>query len=496
MSGEPGSATRRIGRNALVRSGGELAAKLASLVFLVAVARELGTSSFGDFTFAFSLTTVLIIAAGFGTDNLVAREVSRDRAKTHHMMGNVIAIKACMSVPLILVAIVIAALAGQSAETVAAVAVLGAGVAIENLGRTWHAVLQAHERMEFISVSLILQRTLTAVAAVILLTRGGGLLFATGAYTAGAVVGVLVAHWTTRRYVTTARAPLDRSRWPALVKAAIPLGIATMLFTVLLRLDATLLGFLKGGENNVEVGVYGAAFRLVEATWFFSWSFGAASLPWIARHRSGSGVPLRDGYELGLKAVIGVLMPIGLAFALLAPDIIGDIYGEGYGGAVLPLRILGAMTVLYGINYYTATVLTARDEPARFTRMVAPVVVLNVALNLALIPSYGADGAAVAASVSGLLLAGLAIWQADAVVGAPRPLKVLAAPLAGGAAMTAGILVSGLSGIPAALLGIALYALAAFVVERALNRPDLDLLLSLVSSRSRPGSAREGSPPA
>ena len=485
MSGEPGSASRRIGRNALVRSGGEIIAKLASLAFFVAVARELGASSFGDFTFAFSLTTMVIITAGFGTDNLVARELSRDQTRTAHMMGNVVAIKAAMSVPLILLAVAIAAVTGQDSETVAAVVVLGTGVAIENLGRTWYAVLQAHERMEFISAALILQRTLTALLALFLVLLDGGLLVACGAYAIGAPFGVLVAAWATRRHVTGRSAPLDRRQWPDLVKAAFPLGVVTLAFTILLRLDATLLGILEGGEDNSEVGLYGAAFRMVEATWFLSWSFGAAALPWVARHQ-GRGLPLRDGYELGLKAVLGVLMPIGLVFALLAPEVIRDIYGDDYGGAVLPLRILGLTTICYGINYYTGTVFTARDDPTRFTRIIVVVTVVNVGLNLVLIPAYGAAGAAAAASASGLMLAILAIWQAKPIVGTPRALKVLAAPLAGGAAMTAAILgceIEGFAGVVDVVVGLAAYAGVAYLVERAVNPADLSLLRSLVASR-------------
>lgn len=55
------------------------------------------------------------------------------------------------------------------------VLVVGASVGIENLGRTWGAVLQAYQRMELISVSLITQRVATALAGVAVLLADGGL---------------------------------------------------------------------------------------------------------------------------------------------------------------------------------------------------------------------------------------------------------------------------------------------------------------------------------
>ena len=53
-------------RNAAVRSVGEIVAKAASIVFFVAVARELGKDGFGHFTFALALGVVLSAPAGFG----------------------------------------------------------------------------------------------------------------------------------------------------------------------------------------------------------------------------------------------------------------------------------------------------------------------------------------------------------------------------------------------------------------------------------------------
>ena len=67
---------QRIARNALVRSGGEIVAKVASLLFFVTMARELGREGFGAFMFALGLTTALLVGAGFGTDELTSREVA------------------------------------------------------------------------------------------------------------------------------------------------------------------------------------------------------------------------------------------------------------------------------------------------------------------------------------------------------------------------------------------------------------------------------------
>ena len=92
MAGASWRATRPCGQE-------EVVAKIASVVFFVATARVLGEESFGDFMFAISFTTVLFVVSGFGTEELLAREVSRERSTVHHFLSNTVAVKAVSRSP-------------------------------------------------------------------------------------------------------------------------------------------------------------------------------------------------------------------------------------------------------------------------------------------------------------------------------------------------------------------------------------------------------------
>src|SRR4051812_2289295 len=93
--------------NAVARAAGDAIAKIGSLAFFVAMARKLGAGGFGDFMFALSLTSMLVMASGFGTDTVLAREVARDPERVHHFRSNVMAVKGITSVGLLLVAALI-----------------------------------------------------------------------------------------------------------------------------------------------------------------------------------------------------------------------------------------------------------------------------------------------------------------------------------------------------------------------------------------------------
>ncbi len=458
--------SRRIVRNATIDSAAEIIAKLGSFALYVVMARRLGQSGFGSFIFALSLTGLLIYFADFGADSLVTREVARDRARVHTYLSNSTAVQALASIPLLIVAVGVGVLGGYSPPARAAILLVGIGVAAENLTGTRWAVMAAYERMELIGISLITQRILTSGVGIAVLLAGGGLVLVSIVYLVGALVGLAVAEWALRRFLIRPQRALDRSTWLALIKAGFPIGLATLVFTVLLQLDVVLVGLLKGGAHNDQVAYYGAATRVVAATQFLSWSFAAAVLPALARDHRLHRADAAASYELGLKLIVSILLPIALGFILLARPFVRLVYGANFGGAVTPLQVLGATTLLYGINYIVGTAFIARDRPNDFTRSLLLVCAQNVAFNLVLIPRYGARGAAAAAVVSGLLLVVLNMRQASRTIGRIRLRRTLSGPLLAGSGMSAVILATGSNLVSGALLGGVAYVLALIAFER------------------------------
>ena len=119
------------------------------------------------------------------------------------------------------------------------------------------------------------------------------------------------------------------------------------------------------------MGVYAAAYRLVESTQFLAWAISAAMLPWLARaQRLPPGRRLVRGYVLGLKAMNAILLPIGLVFVLFAEPLVDLLYGAAFRDAVLPLQLLGLTSALYGIQNFAGTTFIARDAAGTFARVV------------------------------------------------------------------------------------------------------------------------------
>src|SRR3954468_865209 len=142
------SAPGRVATNTIARAAGEAIAKLGSLAFYVVLARELGSSEYGAFVFALALTGALLIGAGFGTDELIAREVARDRVHAGRYLSDVLALKSVTALLLLAVAMAVVVTGGCSGADKLAPLFIGIGVAAEVMAKSWGAIFQAHERLE------------------------------------------------------------------------------------------------------------------------------------------------------------------------------------------------------------------------------------------------------------------------------------------------------------------------------------------------------------
>jgi O-antigen/teichoic acid export membrane protein len=451
------------------------------VVFFVLIARELGEAAFGDFSFALALTSSLLLAAGLGTEELTTREISRDRSTVHVYITNAVLIKVGMSLLLLALAVGITVAGAYPAEVKLAVALVGAGVAFENTGRSYWSVFQAFERQELLSLSLIVQRFSTLAIAAAALAAGGDLVAVSGAFLAGAVLNLVTVRWALRRHVLTLHFTPDRSRWWPIVREGLPIGAVVVLGALLLRVDQTLISFFYPGTSNAEVGYFAAAFRLVEATLFVGWGLNAAALPWLSR-QAGAGIT--NAYELGMKALAGLLIPITVIFVTLADPLIELLYGSAYQPAADCLRYLGLAVVMLSLSYFAATILVARDRPASFARAQLVVLAVNVAANAVVIPDHGAAGAAAVALGSAVSLAILGALAVRRRIGRASLLRPFAGPLVAAAAMATVIELSELPLVPAAVVGLVVYLGVGLLFERTVFPRDLALLVGLVRHRS------------
>ena len=438
------------------RALADLGSKIASLALYIVMARELGATQFGIYTYGFALVTIVTALGSFGQGTILIREVARDRSRIQEYFGNTLVLRGLMSVPVVVLTIALTALTSER-KTTLVVALLGAAFVVELQTLTCTATYQAFERLSLVPIVLIGQRLFAAVVGIVAILQGGDVVAVAAIYLVSSVLAAVLAFALLARYVWRPRIEILPSLWRPLLAAAVPVGLAATFATILFRAGATMLGWI---ESDAVVGNYGASQRLLEATFFVGWAVAAAVYPVFSRLDRANDEAIAYVYERAIKLTLAAGLPLAVTAALLAEPAVELVYGTGFSDAVDALVLLAPVMAFYGINHVSMMLLVSLRRQMMVAAIYAAASILNVAANAALVPLLSLDGAALSLTLcegaltvvflaAARLETGARVWRrvggpVVATVCATAPLLLLrdepAAAIAAGAAVYLAVL--------------------------------------------------------
>jgi O-antigen/teichoic acid export membrane protein len=472
---------RRILANTAYRLLADVGSKLASIAFYVVMARELGAKSFGVFTFGLAFVILTTTLGNFGQDSVLTREVARDRTLLDRYFFNTLALKTVISAVSLALALLIAEIVGVSSETRTVLLLLGPAVVLEILMKTCFAAFQAYERLEFIPIALVTQRTVTAIAGIAALLAGAGVVAVSAIYLAGAALGFALSLRLLLRRVVRPAFRIETGRWWPLMRAAAAIGTASVFAVVLFRADMTMLAAFKPAA---VVGHYGAAYRLLEATLFVSWSVGSAVYPVFSRLSPTSEPAVGFVFERSLKLVVALTLPLAAGALVLADPVVRLVYGNEYATAANALRLLAPAIALYPVAYVAASLLVSQHRQRAMMIVYGLVALENILANFVLIPWLSLDGAALGTSLSQLLVTVALIVVAQQAAGGIQWARVAEGPILATLAATVGMVLLRDEFAAAVAAGAVLYLAVLFAFERLRFPDDARAVLDLLPRRA------------
>ena len=188
----------------------------------------------------------------------------------------------------------------------------------------------------------------------------------------------------------------DRSRLSAWVKSAWPLVGHALLGLVIFNSD---LLFLRGFRGRVEVGLYAAAYALVSFLLNVGWTYAQSLLPTLTRldREGGDAASL---FQTAFAQVFVVILPVAVGGAMVSAPLILVVFGEEYAAAGAALAVLVWSVPLSLARSLSIVSLISRDRQDLVLRTTTSSAVVNLILNILLIPPFGLMGAAAATVIT------------------------------------------------------------------------------------------------
>lgn len=389
---------RKVALNGAALIVGRLGIAVSGAVAVALSSRYLDIEQFGGFVTGMVVVSLLAVFIDLGLNTIAAREMARRPAQAAAITNAVFGLALAGALVMTCIGLIIAHAAYAGAEQAAVRQSIDVLLPVQLFSAAVIAPLNARliavQRAWVTVVGEVAGRTvsLAALAAVVLLDRGlGGILAAQAS--AGLVTASVMVLIARDGHRLSPR--IDRALALQLLTWTLPLAGTLVVNQLYFRLDLLLLSALSGAR---DVALYGLAYKVIEALILLPSYVMVTLLPELAR--ISDQARLR---ELMLQAV-GVMRVLAVGMLLLvgayAPTLVDLVGGQRYADAALPLQILMVGVAISYQNAPFGHALIARDRQQDLFRLSVLVLVLNLALNVALIPKFGVGGAAAAVVLS------------------------------------------------------------------------------------------------
>jgi PST family polysaccharide transporter len=342
------------------------------------------------------LVTIAGSLTALAADAVVTREVIANPRVSNIVLGSQFVLRALGSILAVAVVFIVSSVHHETSEKsmviVAAASLLFApfeGIAI------W---FQAEQRPKAAVLSKTIAFLTASFIRLLLVLSGASVIaFATlfsveAALSAAALVvayhtyGERIGDWKASMPSIT---KLFHDSWPLLFA-----GISSILY---MRLDVVMLNEMHGAY---ETGIYGAATRISEAWHFVPMALMGALQPVLLRTKRDHHALFVNRLETLYVCTAWVSLVVAIIISLISTLMINVLFGQEYqrAGSVLAMHTWSAVAIYVGV--VSSQYLLAENllKIQMFRTMLG--LATNIALNLALIPRYGAQGAAASTVVS------------------------------------------------------------------------------------------------
>lgn len=446
--------SRSIARNTVLQSAGYVVGLGIAVGSAALLTRYLGVRAYGTFSLLGVVLVLPVTVLNGSLDTLAVRRLSADD-EAAAFFRNVLGLKLAATSAFAVIATAAAAAAPLGSPIRIAAALVGISIVASGLQGTLLTVEQAQQRFRIPVLVDVGGRAfaLLAVGALVIAPRPAdpsmrvALVVAAGACASLFWLAVILVRWSRRRAL---RVAVDGAVWRGLARGAGPLALISLLGLINYRLDIVVLGALAGTR---DVGIYAVATRFVDAALPLASFFVAAAFPVLSATAAHSAEHRQRQARRAAEFLVLASMPLAVGGCVFAPQLVHVVAGPAYASASLPLRLLFASLPLSYLSTFLLFMLIAADRQGRVVPLVVASIVLNLVLNVALIPSYGAVGPALATLVSelaGAIALVVIVWRTLGV--RPLPVSVVKVVTAGAAMLAAALFLRPL-GTPAAAVG-------------------------------------------
>jgi len=390
----------RMAKNTIAIGIGRLVSPLFNLILVIYIARVLGNEPFGIYSFTLNYLVIFQSVASLGFAYFIPREVAIRREDANRYLVNGCLIELVSALMFMSCMILVAFALGYPEDTMVAVTVASFALLPSTINVTFEAIYVSFERVEAVALVSLAESALKVALSLALLMNGYGIVAVFIVIVLSRVAATLLHTMIVHRHFFRLRFDLDLAFCRKMVRAALVFGLIDLLAYVFIKIDIVMISKMRG---MADVGLYSAAWKILEVFFLIPGSFIAIIIPIYSRIYVRSREHFQGLIEISVRVLWIILFPMALWVFFYAEDLIQLIFGPNYTESILALKILIWSIIPFAADSVLGKALIAGGLQKADVWILAMGTVGNIVLNIYLIPRYGICGASGATGISILL---------------------------------------------------------------------------------------------
>ncbi len=371
----------------------EQVAKIFSGIFVsIYIARYLGPESYGVLSYALAITAFTMTLARMGMDSILVRELILSGNKKNEIMGTAFWLMFLSACVCYIGLFLILSVTNESEKITKYMLISSTGSFFTSL-LVIDYYFQSEVKAKLTTISKSIAIIISAIIKLILIWLNSDILyFIIASVLDHTIIGILLLitykkfndFYFFKHFNIAVAKKLLKSAWPMIISA-----VAVIIY---MKTDQIMIRIMIGIK---EVGVYSAAMQVFSAWFTIPYIITISLLPAISKLKQGNKII----YERRMTQLFSLILWISL-IALAGSLVFGDFminlaFGNAYEGASLVFKISMITALFAAIGSVSARYFTIENMEKKLALRTFFAAIINIALNLFMIPNYGIYGAAI-----------------------------------------------------------------------------------------------------
>jgi len=390
------STPRKIAYNVVFSATAKIISTVLALVGIGFITRYLGKDGFGDYSTVLAFFFFFGSLADLGLYALSTREISRPGSNEEEILGNVFSIRIISSLLIVIISFLFAFFLPYPPAVKIGIIISALAYVFSSGYSVLIGLFQKRLAMDKVAIGELVGKIFQVAAIVLVVKLNLGFMAVIWTLLFNMVVSFLIVFLWSRHYLKF-RPAFNFAVWKKFLKESYPVGISAIIVFAYFKLDTILLSVLK---TSADVGIYNAAYKVLENIAFFPAMFVGLVMPIMSRYIFHERKKFELVADKTFKVFLVLTVPLFIGTLFLAGGIIRLIGGAGFVDSVPVLRLLAAAMVFIFFGNFFTNVIIAGSLQRKLMGILLFCAIFNVSLNLILIPRFSYIGAAITSSLT------------------------------------------------------------------------------------------------